>query len=67
MRFLPDSAIVGTLRRVTRAPKKSRRESAVRDVEVLAQYVDETQDVRSFQELLAQAKEHAKEKEKANK
>jgi hypothetical protein len=39
----------------------------VRDVEVLAQYVDETQDVRSFKELLAQAKEHAKEKEKANK
>ena len=39
----------------------------MKKVEVLGQYVDETQDTRSFQELLEQAREHAKEKEKVNK
>ena len=67
MKFLPDSAILGTLGHLKHASKKARRKRAVSKVEVLAQYVDETQDVRSFQELLAQAREHAKEKEKANK
>jgi hypothetical protein len=66
MRFLPDSAILGTLGHIKHASKKARRKRAVSKVEVLAQYIDETQDVRSFQELLAQAREHAKEKEKVN-
>jgi hypothetical protein len=67
MKFLPDSAILGTLGHLKHASKKARRKRAVSKVEVLAQYLDEAQDVRSFQELLAQAKEHAKEKEKMNK
>ena len=66
MKFLPDSAILGTLGHIKHASKKARRKSVECKVEVLAQYVDETQDVRSFQELLAQAIEHAKEKEKVN-
>ena len=67
MRFLPDSAILGTLGHIKHASKKAKRGSAVSKVEASFQCVDETQDVRSFQELLAQAREHAKEKEKANK
>jgi hypothetical protein len=67
MRFLPDSAILGTLGHLKHATKKARRKRAVSKIEASFQCVDETQDVRSFQELLAQAKEHAKEKEKANK
>jgi len=66
MKFLPDSAILGTLGHIKHASKKARGKRAVSKVEVLAQYIDETQDVRSFQELLAQAREHAKEKEKVN-
>jgi hypothetical protein len=67
MKFLPDSAILGTLGRIKHASKKKRISRAVKKVEVLGQYVDETQDTRSFQELLEQAREHAKEKEKVNK
>jgi hypothetical protein len=66
MKFLPDSAILGTLGHLKHATKKAKVKRAVSKVEVLAQYVDETQDVRTIQELLAQAREHAKEKEKAN-
>jgi hypothetical protein len=68
MRFLPDSAILGTLGRIKHASKKNRRGSAVkrnREV-VLAQiWSGYNQDSRSFVELLAEAKRHAQKKEKA--
>jgi hypothetical protein len=67
MKFLPDSAILGTLGHLKHASKKARRKRAVSKVEASFQRVDESLDVRSLQELIAQAKEHAKEKEKANK
>ena len=63
---LPDSAIYGTVKRLT---KKSRRISASENKEkVLAQsWISYEQDSRSFEELLEEAKRHAKEKEKAGK
>jgi hypothetical protein len=67
MKFLPDSAILGTLGHLKHASKKARRKRAVSKVEASFQRVDERLDVRGLQELIAQAKEHAKEKEKANK
>jgi hypothetical protein len=66
---LPDSAIVGTVRRVVRASKKDNRGSAVKENKeiVLAQdWSAYNQDTRSFEELLEQARKHAKEKEKEN-
>jgi len=62
MRFLPDSAILGTLGHIKHASKNTKRGRAVSKVEVLVQYVDNTQDVRSFEEILFDAKQHAKEK-----
>jgi hypothetical protein len=38
----------------------------VSEVDAFVQYTDLTQDVRSFEELLIQAREHAKKKENAN-
>jgi hypothetical protein len=63
---LPDSAIYGTIKRLT---KKSRRiSSSKRKEKVLAQsWSSFEQDFRSFEELLEEAKRHAKEKEKAEK
>ena len=66
MRFLPDSAILGTLGHIKHASKKVKRGSAVSKVEASFQCVDESQDVRSFEEILADAKRYAKEKEKVN-
>lgn len=67
MRFLPDSAILGTLGHIKHASKKAKRgSSAVSKVEASFQCVDESQDVRSFEEILADAKRYAKEKEKVN-
>jgi hypothetical protein len=67
---LPDSAIVGTVRRIVRASKKNNRGSAVKENKeiVLAQsWSAYNQDARSLEQLLAEAKRHAKEKEKAGK
>lgn len=68
MRFLPDSAILGTLGHIKHASNKNKRGSVVkrnREV-VLAQiWSGYNQDSRSFVELLAEAKRHAQEKEKA--
>jgi hypothetical protein len=70
MRFLPDSAILGTLGRIKHASKKNRRGSAVKENKevILAQNWNSfNQDTRSLKELLAEAKRHAQEKEKAGK
>jgi hypothetical protein len=67
---LPDSAIVGTVRRVVRASKKNNRGSAVKENKeiVLAQsWSAYNQDARSLEQLLAEAKRHAKEKEEVGK
>jgi hypothetical protein len=67
---LPDSAIVGTVRRLTRASKKNNRGSAVKENKeiVLAQnWSAYNQDARSLEQLLAEAKRHAKEKEEVGK
>ena len=63
---LPDSAIYGTIKRLTR---KSRRISASeKKGKVLSQdWSSYGQDSRSLEELLEEAKRHAKEKEKAGK
>jgi len=63
---LPDSAIYGTVKRLTR---KSRRITASeRKGKVLGQsWSGYEQDSRSLEELLEEAKRHAKEKEKAGK
>jgi hypothetical protein len=67
---LPDSAIVGTVRRIVRASKKNNRGSAVKENKeiVLAQsWSAYNQDARSLEQLLAEAKRHAKEKEEVGK
>jgi alpha-D-ribose 1-methylphosphonate 5-triphosphate synthase subunit PhnG len=66
MRFLPDSAILGTLGHIKHATKKKKKGRAVSEVDAFVQHTDLTQDVRSFEELLIQAREHAKKKENAN-
>jgi hypothetical protein len=67
MKFLPDSAVLGTLGRLKHAGKSSRRKDEKKGT-VLAQNWDAfEQDFRSFAELLAEAKRHALEKEKAEK
>ena len=72
MKFLPDSAVLGTLGRLKHAGKSRRRKSVAQNEKkegtVLAQNWDAfEQDFRSFDELLAEAKRHALEKEKAEK
>ena len=71
MKFLPDSAVLGTLGRLKHAGKSSRRKGITQREKketVLAQNWDAfEQDFRSFDELLAEAKRHALEKEKAEK
>jgi hypothetical protein len=63
---LPDSAIYGTVKRLTKKPR--RISSSKRKEKVLAQsWSSFEQDFRSFEELLEEAKRHAKEKEKAGK
>ena len=63
---LPDSAIYGTVKRLTKKPR--RISSSKRKEKVLAQsWSSSEQDFRSFEELLEEAKRHAKEKEKAEK
>jgi hypothetical protein len=62
---LPDSAIVGTVRRVVRASKKDNRGSAVKENKeiVLAQsWVAFNQDSRSLEQLLELAKENSRKK-----
>jgi hypothetical protein len=66
MRFLPDSAILGTLGHIKHATRKKKKGRAVSEVDPFVQYTDLTQDVRSFEELLIKAREHAKKKENAN-
>jgi alpha-D-ribose 1-methylphosphonate 5-triphosphate synthase subunit PhnG len=66
MRFLPDSAILGTLGHIKHATRKKKKGRAVSEVDAFVQYTDLTQDVRSFEELLIQAREHAKKKENVN-
>jgi hypothetical protein len=70
MRFLPNSAILGTLGRIKHASKKNRRGIAVkenREVILAQSWSAYNQDTRSFDELLAEAKRHAQKKEKAGK
>lgn len=71
MKFLPDSAVLGTLGRLKHVGKPRRRKSVAkseRKEKVLAQsWGSYEQDTRSFEELLEEAKQHAQEKEKAGK
>lgn len=67
MRFLPDSAILGTLGHIKHAGKSRRKKGVRRSVNTRSQFVGINGDTRSFAELLEQAKQHAKEKEKAGK
>jgi hypothetical protein len=67
---LPDSAVLGTAKRLLKkSGKNNRRVSPTKTKErVLAQNWEcFDQDTRSFAELLEEAKRHAKEKEKAGK
>jgi hypothetical protein len=66
MRFLPDSAILGTLGHIKHATKKKKKGRAVSEVDAFVQYVDLSLDVRSFEEILLQARENAKSKENVN-
>jgi hypothetical protein len=62
---LPDSAIVGTVRRLTRASKNNNRGNAVKENKeiVLAQsWVAFNQDSRSLEQLLELAKENSRKK-----
>jgi hypothetical protein len=62
---LPDSAIVGTVRRLTRASKNNNRGNAVKENKeiVLAQsWVAFNQDSRSLERLLELAKENSRKK-----
>jgi hypothetical protein len=62
---LPDSAIVGTVRRLTRASKNNNRGNAVKENKeiVLAQSrVAFNQDSRSLEQLLELAKENSRKK-----
>ena len=71
MKFLPDSAVLGTLGRLKHVGKPRRRKGVAkseRKEKVLAQsWGSYEQDTRSFEELLEEAKQHAQEKEKAGK
>lgn len=71
MKGLPDSAVLGTLGRLKHAGKARRKKGIARSErkeKVLAQdWSSFEQDFRSFEELLAEARRHAKEKEKAGK
>jgi hypothetical protein len=68
---LPDSAVLGTLGRLKRVGKSRRIKGVAkseRKEKALAQnWSSYEQDFRSFEELLEEAKRHAKEKEKAGK
>jgi hypothetical protein len=67
---LPDSAVLGTTKRLLKKSGKNKhRLSPTKNKErVLAQSWDcFDQDTRTFAELLEEAKRHAKEKEKAGK
>lgn len=64
MKFLPDSAILGTYKRIKRAGKPRRRKgvasSSPKPVKQLsASWESYRVDDRSFEELLAQARRHA--------
>lgn len=71
MKFLPDSAVLGTLGRLKHIGKPRRINGVAkseRKEKVLAQsWSSFEQDFRSFEQLLAEAKQHAQEKEKAGK
>jgi hypothetical protein len=62
MKFLPDSAVVGTLGRIKHASKPKRVKSS-RRVDTRSAFVGSAE-ARSFNELLAEARRHA---EKAGK
>jgi len=67
---LPDSAILGTAKRLFKSGKKSRgRISPTKSKEIILgqNWSCFNQDTRSFKQLLAEAKQHAQEKEKAGK
>ena len=67
---LPDSAVLGTLGRIKHASNKNRKGSAVsekKEITLAQNWENFIQDSRSFEELLAEAKRHAQEKEKAGK
>jgi hypothetical protein len=63
MRFLPDSAILGTLGRIKHASNKKRKGSAVsksRETVLAQSWSAFNQDARSLEELLKLAKEKKK-------
>ena len=64
MKFLPDSAVLGTYKRIMRAGKPRRRKgvggSSSKPVEMISQSWESYRvDTRSFEELLAEARRHA--------
>jgi hypothetical protein len=58
MKFLPDSAIVGTLSRIKHAGKPRPKKRMARLVDTRTEFVGGG-DARSFEQLLAEAKRHA--------
>lgn len=61
MKFLPDSAVLGTLGRIKHAskPRHKKVKGARRVVDSRSAYVGCGGDFRSLEELLAEAKRHA--------
>lgn len=72
MRFLPDSAILGTYKRIKHMGKPRRRKGVSRPKPKQEQVLGRSwssyqQDARTFEQLLAEAERHAQEKQKAGK
>lgn len=71
MRFLPDSAILGTFKKL-KGRKGNSRSHALTATKVKSVILGQSwycfdQDTRSFEELLTEARQHAKERKKAGK
>ena len=58
MKFLPDSAILGTLGHLKHAGKPRRRKGVARRVDTRSKFVGGG-DTRTFEELLSEARQHA--------
>ena len=59
MKFLPDSAVLGTLGRIKHASKPRKEKGARRVSDTRSDFVGLGGDFRSLEELLAEAKRHA--------
>lgn len=59
MKFLPDSAVLGTLGRIKHASNPRPKKRVARRVDTRSEFVGCGGDFRSLEELLAEAKRHA--------